>query len=264
MNPNGSATKETDSGKHNAIEKALAILMSFIPNNDPISTTDLSRDLGFHKATTSRILKTMYEYGMVTQNETTKMYSLGPSCVKLSLAVHQSLNSGIISLTRPFLINLRKQTNQTITLEIVSGHQVIMGCVVEGDMAHRVAGQAGDSLYWNTTAGIRSIMAFSDEQFVEEMLQQPMAALTANSITNPNKFRAALKKARKDGYAYESGEATIGLDGIGAPVFGSNGKPLFAICVVGFTDNIRRNRATYSKALKDTAKEISKVFMFVD
>ncbi|MDR2441906.1 MAG: IclR family transcriptional regulator [Deltaproteobacteria bacterium] len=253
---------KSEDNKHNAIEKAFAIMMSFLPNNDAISTIELSRNLGFHKATTSRILKIMNEFGMVTQNVTTKMYSLGPSIVKLSLAIHKSLNSGLISLARPFMIDLRKKTGQTVTLEILNGHNVMMGCVVEGDVAVRVAGQAGDSVCWNTTAGMRSIMAFSDDKFVNEMLSQPMMALTEYSIVEPEEFRIALKKVRQDGYAHEDGEVVVGFDALGAPVFGFDGKPLFAICLVGLSNQIKSNKSVFSEALKETVKEISKTFMY--
>jgi DNA-binding IclR family transcriptional regulator len=253
---------EEDSPKFNAIEKAIAILMSFLPHNDAVSTTDLSKSLGFHKATTSRILKIMYEHGLVRQNETTKLYSLGPSIVKLSTAVHKSLNSGVISLARPFLNELRKQTGQTVTLEILNGHQVMMGCVVEGDKSIIVAGQVGDNICWNTTAGMRSIMAFSDAEFVKEMIQQPMVALTENSIADPISYLKALTKVRQDGYAFEDGEVAIGLAALGAPVFGHDGRPLFGVCMVGIGDVLKRDQAMYASALKDTVKKISKTFMY--
>jgi DNA-binding IclR family transcriptional regulator len=254
--------KESEDSKHNAIEKAFTILMSFLPINEPISTTELSRNLGFNKATTSRILRIMNDFGMVTQNATTKMYSLGPSVVKLSLAIHNSLNSGLISLASPFMFDLRKKTGLTVTLEIVNGHNVMMGCVVEGDVAVRVAGQAGDSVCWNTTAGMRSIMAYSDEKFVKEMLAKPMMALTEYSIIEPKRFRAELKKVREDGYAHEQGEVVVGLDALGAPVFGYDGRPMSAICLVGLSNLIKSNKDILAAALLDTVKEISKTFMY--
>lgn len=250
--------------KHNAIEKAFAILMSFLPDNEVISTTDLSRSLGFHKATTSRILKIMSEYGFVRQNEATKKYSLGTSIIKLTAAVNKSLNSGLVSLARPYLMELRKKTGQTVTLEILSGHQVVMGCVVEGNIAIRVAGQVGDSLQWNTTAGMRSIMAFSEDNFVEEMLKRPMASVTANSITDPDQYRAALKKARREGYAFESGEVAIGVDALAAPVFGHEKQPLSSVSIVGLAHDIKQGRSYFIESLKETAKNISRAFMYCD
>lgn len=95
--------------KHNAIEKACAILLSFLPDNEAVTTTDLSRSLGFHKATTSRTLKIMAECDFVRQNESTKKYSLGASIVKLARAVDKSLNSGLVSLARPYMLDLRKK-----------------------------------------------------------------------------------------------------------------------------------------------------------
>lgn len=250
--------------KYNAIEKAFAIMMSFLPDNEAASTTDLSRRLGFHKATTSRTLKIMAEYGFMRQNEATKKYSLGSSIIKLAAAVNKSLNSGLISLARPFMRDLRKQTGQTVTLEFMSGHQFIMGCVVEGDIAIRVAGQVGDTLQWNTTAGARSILAFSDEELVEEMLTRPMAASTEHSVTAPDQYRAVLEKVRRDGYAYESGEVAIGVDALAAPVFGHDGLPLSSISIVGLAHDIEQGRPSFIKDLKKTVLDISRTFMYSD
>lgn len=253
-----------NSDKHNAIEKACAILLSFLPDNEAASTTDLSRSLGFHKATTSRTLKIMTEYGFVRQNEATKKYSLGASIVKLAAAVNRSLNSGLVSLARPYMLELRKKTGQTVSMEVISGRQPIMSCIMEGDIAIRVAGQTGDILQWNTTAGVRSILAFADDEFVEEMLTRPMAALTEHSIVDPLQYKASLKKVRRDGYAYESGEVVIGVGALAAPVLGHDGLPLSSISVVGLAHDIKLNRAFYIEALKMTVKDISQAFLYCD
>lgn len=264
--PTNSSLSETDDkqDKHNAIEKAFAILLSFLPANDAISTTDLSRELGFHKATTSRILRLMTEFGFVRQNEATKRYSLGPAIVKLAAAVNKSLNSGLVSLARPYLVELRKKTGQTVTLEVLSGHQAIMGCVVEGDMAIRVAGQTGDSIDWNLTAGMRAMLAFAEEDFQREVLALPMKAATPNSIVDPDRFRTVLAGVKKEGYSFECGEVAIGVDALAAPVFGPEGRPISSVSIVGLTHDIQEHRAEFVEGLKKTALDISRAFMYCD
>ena len=62
--------------KHNAIEKALAILGLFAFENKEMGTIEISKLLGYHKATTSRTLILLAEYGFLEQNEKTKKYKL--------------------------------------------------------------------------------------------------------------------------------------------------------------------------------------------
>ena len=259
-------SSETDNsmGKQNAIEKTITILLSFMPANDPISTAELSRNLGFHKATTSRILNILADHGFVKQHEDSRMYSLGPSIVRLAEAVKLSLDAGIISIARPYLTDLRKKTGHTVTLEILSGHQAVMGCIVDGDMAIRVAGQVGDIVQWNTTAGMRAILAFSDETLVGEVMKQPMLAVTHQSITNPKAYKLTLAEVRRDGYAFESGEVAIGVDALAAPIIDHSGKPISSVSIVGLSYDIQRNRGFFIEAIKDTALSISRAFMYGD
>ena len=73
--------------KATAIEKALELLLTFAPQNAELGTTELSEKLGYHKATTSRILLTLTDHGFLRQNSATKKFSLGPSIQRLSSAL---------------------------------------------------------------------------------------------------------------------------------------------------------------------------------
>lgn len=248
--------------KANAIEKAFTILLSFLPANEPISTTDLSRKLGFHKATTSRILRMMADYGFVRQNDMTRQYSLGDSIVRLASAVHESLDAGLVSIAKPYLTELRRKTGQSVTMELLVGHTAIIGCVVEGDIGVSVAGQVGESVGWNATAGIRSLLAYSDSTLVDEMLAMPMVAVTPNTQVSPEAYRASFEEIRQNGYAYENGEVALGIDALGAPVFNHKGKPLLSISIVGLSHEIQGRRAEFSALLKEVARNVSNSFMY--
>lgn len=55
-----------------AVEKTLEILVAFAENRRELGTSEISALTGFHKATTSRILGSLLEYGLVVQNVETK------------------------------------------------------------------------------------------------------------------------------------------------------------------------------------------------
>ena len=57
-----------DNDKPNAIEKSLDILLAFTPYNQELGTGEISRRLGLHKATASRILRTLAEKGFLQQD----------------------------------------------------------------------------------------------------------------------------------------------------------------------------------------------------
>ena len=103
--------------KNNAIEKALQILLTFIPGNQEMGTVEISQKLGFHKATVSRILANLTKFGFIQQNLQTKKFRLGHSSLNLGHAVSQSVsNNHITHLAKPFIDNLRDSIRETLSL----------------------------------------------------------------------------------------------------------------------------------------------------
>ena len=98
--------------KNNSIDKALTILSTFLPNNKEMGTIEISRKLGFHKATVSRILLNLKKHGYLQQNFKTKKFTLGPSILKLALSIHRSLNNNIVHFAKPYIDDLREKTSE--------------------------------------------------------------------------------------------------------------------------------------------------------
>ena len=48
---------------HQTLEKALSILLEFIPHNRPMGTVDLSAKLNLHKSTVNRMLHVLSRFG---------------------------------------------------------------------------------------------------------------------------------------------------------------------------------------------------------
>ena len=88
-------------GTHRSVEKALEILLSFIPNNTGIGTFELSKTLGFHRSTVNRLLHVMEKSGFVEQNPDTKKFVLGHSILELAAALHQSLCGNLTQIAVP-------------------------------------------------------------------------------------------------------------------------------------------------------------------
>ena len=109
---------EEERSTHAAVEKALRILMAFIPHNEKTAALALSKKLGLHPSTANRLLKVLKKHGFVEQDPETKKYYLGRSILFLSQAVIESLNTDLVSIARPFIDNLRDRINESVGLEV--------------------------------------------------------------------------------------------------------------------------------------------------
>lgn len=239
--PFGRTYMNTQNNKPNAIEKALDILTAFTPHNTEMGTIEISKKLDLHKATASRILLILTRKGFLRQNQENKKFKLGKLSLDLGRAVMDSLKNDLVQLAKPHIDKLREQLNETVTLEYLIGESTIMLYIAEGQHRHRIAGNIGDRLPLNATAGAKAILAFSDEQTIEKLLnpKNTYLSLTPHTITDPHVLRKQLEQIRKSGYSFDNEEADIGINAVGFPVFDHANTPVAALSVVGPSHRIK-------------------------
>jgi len=249
--------------KATAIEKALTVLLAFAPHNAEMGTTELSEALGYHKATTSRILLTLTEQGFLQQNATTKKFSLGRSIQTLSTALNSSLANNFLTIAKPHVDALRTQLDEDVGLEIWSGNGTTWLYSAENGQPVRISSRQGRTLPFYAAAGAKAILAHAPHYQLEALLQQEMSAFTPATVTDPAHFRQQLCEFREQGYAVDNEGLRSGISALGAPIFNQEGTAFAALVVIMATQ--RLNAAADSAqviALKSTAAAISAAFFY--
>ena len=98
-------------------DKALRILSLFDEHHAERGVSELSRLLGVHKSTTSRMLAAMEARGFVARSG--ERYRLGPEIVRLGgLALH---GLGLTDACRPAMASLAESTGETVNLAVADG-----------------------------------------------------------------------------------------------------------------------------------------------
>lgn len=250
-----------DSEKATAIEKALTILLSFAPHNNEQGTTELSERLGYHKATTSRILLTLVDQGFLQQNPETKKFSLGRSVQTLSSALTTSLTSNVVAIAKPYIDALRNQLNEDVGLELWSGSGTIWLYSAENKQPVRISSRQGHALPFYAAAGAKAILAFAPKYQRESLLQQEMPTITPATITDPERLRQALSTYREHGYAIDNEELRIGISAMAAPIFNHEGVAFAAVTLIMPTQRLDTSlQSLQIDAVKQTAAAISAEF----
>ncbi len=251
--------------KVNAIEKALQILLTFTPHNQEMGTSEISQRVGFHKATTSRILLTLTEYGFLRQNPRTRKFGLGQAVHELGLALTESLSNNFVQIAKPHIDELRDMLDETITLELWSGDSTVMAYIAENARPVRVAGRVGDRLPFHAAAGAKSILAFAEPGLLENLLERELEQFTPTTVTDPHVFKKQLAEFKERGFAIDYEEIDVGICAIGAPIFNHQSRPIAAAVVVTPTQRLSDSPDSKTvRALKQTTKAISENFFYKD
>jgi DNA-binding IclR family transcriptional regulator len=244
--------------RFNSIEKAMEILLAFTPYNHEMGTVEISKKLGFHKATVSRILFILMGHGFLQQNPQTKKFMLGPSITNLGWAINNFLNTNLVHIAKSHIDDLRSILKETIVLEVLAGKSTVMAYIAEGPQQVRIAGTLGDRLPIHAAAGAKAILAFSPSEVRDSLINGEMPRFTPNTITDPEIFQRQLQDIRRRGFSFDNEEIDVGINAVGAPIFNYEEKPVAAIVVAGPSPRVSWDSDSPIVArLKDTAAKIS-------
>lgn len=146
--------------KLTAIEKALEILVTFADSNKELGTVEVSELNGFHKATTSRILANLLDYGLVSQDDKTKKFTLGPLAYRLSVSNTSLSIQAFVDVSKLYIDHLRDNISETISLEIWTGNNTVACYLAESRNILRVKLLPADVLPLHAPAGAKAILSF--------------------------------------------------------------------------------------------------------
>ncbi len=260
--PNDSVTPGE---KLNAIEKALVILKLFNPTNQELGTVEISKILGYHKATVSRTLLLLARHGYLEQNRISKKFKLGPAILSLGMTLSRSLKADLVHIAKPHMDELRDRFQESVVLEVLSTKNVVIAYISEGPKRIRLAGEIGDILPVNVAAGAKSILAFSSMEIRNYLLNQEFKKMTPKTITDPEVLMKQLADIREYGVAFDTGEYDEYVNAIAAPILNYEECPVGAIVIAGFAENIElREDSEMALAVKETALTISKQLYYPD
>jgi IclR family transcriptional regulator, KDG regulon repressor len=222
------------SEKDTAIEKALNILMAFVPENQEMGTVEISKMLGLNKATASRILLTLAKKRFLQQDPKTRTFKLGQSALLLGRTVIDSLNNQFVQIVKPHMDRLRSAVNSSILLEQMINDKSIVMAVSEGQQRIRLVGNVGESVPIYAAVGAKAILAFSDPETAEKIISriEVFERFTPHTITSKDELIKNLKDAKRNGYSLDDEETDMGIKAIGMPIFDYRNIPFAGLAVV--------------------------------
>ena len=250
-----------------SVQKALQILLAFVPHNQEMGTVEVSNLLGIHKSTVSRLLNILCYYNLLQHDAKTKKFMLGISAAKIGNAIRLSLGEHLVAIAQPYIDELRNDLGEAIALEIWTGENTVLAYRAESHRAHRAfVLRVGDRVDVHISAGARAILAFSPPQIVESVLERAeFRRYTANTIVDAEQLKAQLPEIRNRGYVHSIGERHNYSEVIAVPIFNYEKKPVAAVSL--FTATERADVLLEPKALdqiKKTAADISAKLLFSD
>lgn len=249
--------KENQKINLSSVGNALRILNCFSLEKPEKRVTDLALELNIGKSTVSRLLATLANEGYVRKDKETQKYSLGLKILMLYSAL--TVNLEIIKEARSSLEKLFEETSESIQIaELEDLHVIYIDQIKSRHPVHILAHIGRINPIHCTSSG-KLLLAYQNEQAINDLLSKELIAYTPYTITSPHILLEELKVIQKEGYCISMNEFIEGVISISTPIRDYKGNVVAAISIVGPTQRINGSKVvSYLNKLFSAAKEISK------
>lgn len=239
-----------------SVERAIALLKAFGEAEPDLGVTELSRQMGLHKSTISRLLATLEQGGLVEQDSRTGRFRLGLGLTTLAgLALNQL---DVRDVAYPYLAELARLSGETTTLSVLNGREAVNVEEVPGPQPVKHIGWVGRRLPLHATAAGKPLLAHLSAADIEAVLAQPLSAHTPRTLISADELRRELERIRRIGHAVADEEYELGLTAVGAPVRDHRGRVVASITISGPTFRLPSEKLPgLGTLVKRTAGQIS-------
>jgi DNA-binding IclR family transcriptional regulator len=224
----------------NITKKIFAVLEAFLDHEGELSLEEISRLSGTTKPTARRIALSLVECGYLIQPAKRGKYSLGMKFLDYSGAI--KMNSTILTVATPVMIELRQALNESVTLAIWDGTKMALCRSFMSDHPLRVSPDEGSRLVFHASSVGKSLLSALPENEVKQYLSFPLKRYTPNTIVDLDDLIMQLRKCRREGIAYDDEEYYPGVRGVSAVIKSANGHVVAALGVLGPSTRMTRAR----------------------
>ena len=224
-----------------SILRALSVLKMFDDAHPTWDLQELTEASQLNKTTLFRILGALEYEGLLEKTDEGR-YILGSEMIALGGRAARVNN--LRTVTHPVLKHLTALSGETTTLEVLRTESdgTCSMLVIDEVLGKHIVGitqYIGSRLPVHATSTGKVVLAFSDTETRESILQAQFTTFTDETRIHTEILQTDLEQIAKQGYALAYGELESGLVAIGAPIFDANRQIRASISLTGASVRIK-------------------------
>lgn len=248
-----SGRRAVDPNKSATALRALKVLEALADARAPVSAAAVGGIIGAERSTAYRMLATLMDAGYVERDPRTRGYRLGYRILTLS----RPLLSGDdkTALVDAGLRDVSARTGESVHYSVLDRDCAVLVQRVKGSQLVTIDFQIGDRAPLHCTSIGKVLLAYQEAPAIEEVIRRGLPRVARNTITDPDRFRAELRKVRAQGYAYDDLEFADDMRCVAVPVLEKGGLVASGISLSG---PISRYTPQRLRELRDIALEVAR------
>jgi len=246
------------------LEKGLKLVDELAQSAEGMTAVELASSIGVHKTSVYRYLNTLLNAGYI-QNNGDSRYHLGNKILELGSQLLRRMP--LRETAHPFLVKLSADTQKTVHLCVLDGHDVIYIDKVESQKTLPMLSRIGSRApAYCTGVGKALLSGFPTDQVASLLREFPLTQRTPETITNPVRLLEEIETTAKRGYAIDNCEHEEGIKCFAAPIKGYGGDYVGAASLTGLKRAFKGSEKSEKMiaAITKTATEISRALGYIE
>ncbi len=209
------------------------------------------------KTSVLSLLRGLTAHGYLQRNDA--VYRLGPKSFSLGASLVSASSLDVVAM--PFLREAVARSGETALIAKINraAGQLIYSAIIESTRTIRYAVPAGTTRPLFASSAGRVLLAFQDEAWRAEYLQNAdLRAMTKRSVTDRKQLTRIIEQVRETGVAVTIGEVTPDVAGFSAPIFETGGRVNAALIIAAPIERGRAAAADLQRLVKELAANISR------
>lgn len=231
---------------------------TFSEKTPSLTLTEITSAVELDKSTVFRFVYTLEKQGYLERDPETKRYRPGLKVLRLGFTTLNSLD--MAQIANPYLKALSAECGETTNMTVRCGAEIIYVLRNKTQQIISVNLHLGSRLpVYCTSMGKAQLIDLSPSELQDLLGEGPYPKMGPNTITDLNALVAELNDVRRQGYAVNNEELTVGLRSVAAPIRGVEGKVMAAINISVPSARVSRQELETSlvSMVVDTAHRIS-------
>ena len=227
MNPPSTTVAFDESPDYvQSLDRGLAVIRVFDAEHAALTLSEVAARAGLSRAVARRLLMTLEFLGYVRRRE--RQFSLSPRILELGFSYLSSVN--VAMLAHPFMEEVAREINESCSLGVLDSEDVVYVQRVAVRKVMAITLGIGARLPAYCTSMGRVLLGGLDDESLERWLRGVRTQTwTRLTLTEKPEIRAAVQRARNQGYAYVEQELQEGLCSIAVPVRNPRGEVIAAL-----------------------------------
>ncbi len=241
-----------------SLSRGMNLLSTLSESFQPLSLTELARQLSLSKSTVQRLTYTLLRLGYLDRDKETKKFHLGQRAMVLGLSIVR--HSDLRKVAFPHLEKTSKEIGETVNLAILDGTEIVYVERIKTQQILNINLEVGSRLPAYCTSMGKALLAFLPEKQLGELFRKmTFKPYTSNTLLSKEALKRELEEVRRRGFATNNEELSNGLRSVAAPVRDASGKVIAAvnIAVPSSRVQLKRLETVLARKALETADRIS-------